>query len=74
MGFPSEHTAVSHLHNTLLDCTNLSSFNIHYWKKPFTLSLDATKDHIWSFCFSVSQTVDYPMFYKAINTLQLSPF
>jgi len=42
-------------------------------EKSSTLSLDATEDHIWSFCFFVLQTVDYPLLYEAINTFQLSP-
>ena len=57
MGFPSECTAVNHLHNTLSNCTNSGSFKVCCFLRPFTLSLTATNDHNWSLQFSVSQTV-----------------
>jgi hypothetical protein len=59
MGFPLERIAVNHLQNTLPNCTKLGSFNVCHLKRFFTLSLDAINDHIWSFCFFISKTVDY---------------
>jgi hypothetical protein len=62
------------LTQALSNCVNFGSFNICRLKRNFTLSLDATHDHNWSFCFCISYTVDEPMFYEAINPLQfLSP-
>jgi hypothetical protein len=53
-GFLSEHVAVNLLHNTPLVCDNLRFFDISHLRGPFVLSLDATKDRDWSFCFFVS--------------------
>ena len=57
MGFPSECTAVNHLHNTLSNCANSGSFKICCLIRLFTLSLKATNDRNWSLHFSVSQRV-----------------
>ena len=52
MNFPSEHIPVNHWAR----CTNTGCFVCHL-KRPFQLSLDATNNHMWSFCFFISQTI-----------------
>jgi len=72
MGFPSEHTAVKLVFNTLPSCANLGSFTVCCLKSSFTLILDVINDHDWSVCFFISYIVANPMLYEAINSLLLS--
>jgi len=53
-GFLSEHVDVNRLHSTPLVCDNLRVFDVCHLRGPFVLSLDATKDRDWSFCFFIS--------------------
>ena len=53
-GFLSEHVTVNRLHSTPLVCDNLLFFDVCHLRGPFVLSLDATKDRDWSFCFFIS--------------------
>jgi len=53
-GFLSEHVAVNLLNSTQLICNNLRVFDVCHLRGPFVLSLDATKDRDWSFCFFIS--------------------
>ena len=42
-------------------------------ERSFTLSTDDTNDCNWSFHLFISQTVDDPVLYEAITTLQILP-
>jgi len=68
-GFPSKHTDVNHLHNTLTNCTNLGCFNVCHLRTPLTLHLDVINDCHRSFCFFISQTVDDVMMHEGTTTI-----
>jgi hypothetical protein len=70
MGFPSEHTAVKHVFDTLPSCANLGT--VSCLKRSFPLTLDVINDNDWSVCSFISYIFADPMLYEAINSLWLS--